>query len=145
MIILNNYSKVGTFIVLESNKHSIVNKNELNVPRNGVGGFSENGDLLGIYVIDDKFYFLYNNEKIEVIPSNIKCVNNYITNVLRRFTVEINDKLICDIKYEPYIDPGMIYYDADPEEFDFLLYLSGLLNSNETIINFIKGIQSIRN
>lgn len=37
-----------------------------------------------------------------------------------------------------------IYYDADPEEFDILLYLSGVLKDEKSMQNFIKGMNSLQ-
>lgn len=49
MIIMNNYSKVGTYIMLEISGYSIVEKNKVELVRQGVGGFSEDGQVVGIY------------------------------------------------------------------------------------------------
>ncbi|EEM16335.1 hypothetical protein bpmyx0001_27240 [Bacillus pseudomycoides DSM 12442] len=38
----------------------------------------------------------------------------------------------------------MIYYDADPEEFDVLLYLSGLMKNEDSIKKFMKGMEIIK-
>ncbi|EJS69447.1 hypothetical protein ICW_02386 [Bacillus wiedmannii] len=57
MIIMNNYSKVGTYIMLESSGYSIVEKNKVELVRQGVGGFSEDGQVVGIYIKNNKLYF----------------------------------------------------------------------------------------
>lgn len=38
----------------------------------------------------------------------------------------------------------MIYYDADPEEFDVLLYLSELLKNEDSINRFMQGMEVIK-
>ena len=38
----------------------------------------------------------------------------------------------------------MIYYDADPEEFDVLLYLSELLKNEDSIKRFMNGMEMIK-
>ena len=57
MIIMNNYSKTGTYIILESSGYSVV-ENKVKLVRQGVGGFSEDGQVVGIYVKDNKLFFL---------------------------------------------------------------------------------------
>lgn len=38
----------------------------------------------------------------------------------------------------------MIYYDADPEDFDVLLYLSELLKNEDSINRFMQGMEVIK-
>ena len=57
MIIMNNYPEVGTYIMLETSGYSIVKKNKVQLVRQGVGGFSEDGQVVGIYVENNKLYF----------------------------------------------------------------------------------------
>lgn len=145
MIVLNNYSKSGTYIVLGAESYTIVKKEEVNRERQGVGGFSEDGQILGIYVREGRFFLVYNQKRYEVKLGDLKCTNTYVSKVARRFTVAIGKQTVCDITYEPFIDPGMLVYDADPEEFDFLLYLSGILKDETSIAGFIEGMNSLKN
>lgn len=62
----------------------------------------------------------------------------------RCFHVALRGQEICNIIYEPYVDPGMIYYDAEPDEFDVLLYISGLLKSEDSIKKFMNGMEIIK-
>lgn len=57
MIVMNNYSKTGTYIIVEPSGYSIVEKNKVQLVRQGVGGFSEDGQVVGIYVKDNKLFF----------------------------------------------------------------------------------------
>jgi len=145
MIIMNNYSKTETYIILEPCGYSIVEKNKVQLVRQGVGGFSEDGQVVGIYVNDNKLYFFYNGKSFETSIENLICINSYVAKLKRCFSVTIGKQNICNIVYEPFIDPGMIYYDADPEEFDVLLYLSELLKSEDSIKRFINGMEMIKN
>lgn len=77
-------------------------------------------------------------------PDNIVCKNEYVSSLERCFNVTIEGKEICNIIYKPYIDPGMIYYDADPEEFDVLLYLSRLMKDKESLKEFMNGMKLIK-
>lgn len=62
----------------------------------------------------------------------------------RCFSVTIGGQNICNIVYVPFIHPGMIYYDADPKEFDVLLYLSELLKDEDSIKRFMNGMEMIK-
>lgn len=42
------------------------------------------------------------------------------------------------------MDPGRIYYDTDPEEFDVLLYLSRLMKNEESLKKFMNGMKLIK-
>ncbi|MFI8707936.1 hypothetical protein ACIGHG_12800 [Bacillus sp. NPDC077411] len=144
MIILNNYPKIDTYIILEPSGYSIVEKNKVQLVRQGVGGFSEDGQVVGIYVKDNKLFFFYNGQSFETSVDDLICTNSYISKLERCFSVQMGGQNICNIVYEPFIDPGMIYYDADPEEFDTLLYLSGLMKNEDSIKNFMKGMEIIK-
>ncbi|MED2039302.1 hypothetical protein P4V58_19390 [Bacillus wiedmannii] len=144
MIIMNNYSKTGTYIILEPSGYSVVEKNKVKLVRQGVGGFSEDGQVVGIYVKDNKLFFFYNGKSFETSIENLICTNSYVSKFKRCFSVTIGGQNICNIVYEPFIDPGMIYYDADPEEFDVLLYLSELLKNEDSIKRFMNGMEMIK-
>lgn len=144
MIILNNYCKTGTYIILESTGYSIIEKDKVQLVRQGVGGFSEDKQLLGIYVEADKFFFLYNDKKYNVNPDEIFCTNTRISDGKRNFRVKIKDNIVCDITYKPYISPFVLTFGDDEDEFDFLLYLSKLMLSKDSIGNFIKGMNSLK-
>jgi len=144
LIILNNYSKTGTYIILESTGYSIIEKDKVQLVRQGVGGFSEDKQLLGIYVEADKFFFLYNDKKYNVNPDEIFCTNARISDGKRSFQVKIKDNIVCDITYKPYISPFVLTFGDDDDEFDFLLYLSKLMLSKDSIGNFIKGMNSLK-
>lgn len=144
MIILDNYSTIGTYIILESSGYSIVEEDEELFNFQGVGGFTEDGELVGIYVKDNKLFFYYNGKSFEASAENLICTNQYISRTERCFRVTIGEQKICEIVYKPYIDPGMIYYDADPEEFDVLLYLSNLLKTKDSIKRFMNGMEMVK-
>ncbi len=144
MIILNNYSKTGTYIIVESTGYSIEEKNKIQQIRQGVGGFSEDGQLLGIYVDNNKLFFQYNDKGYETNPDEFICTNERIDDGRRNFKVKIKDKVVCDITYNPYISPFVLTFGDDEDEFDFLLYLSNLIIDKTSILNFIKGINNLK-
>jgi hypothetical protein len=143
MITLRNYSSDhGSYIIIKNNTYSIEEDEDWNKLRQGIGGFQD-GQMIGIYAQNDKLYFVQNEQVYETTPDDLKCTNKYISKLERCFNVTIGDRKICEIIYEPFIDPGMLIYDADPEEFDVLLYLSGLLKDKESIQNFIDGMDNL--
>lgn len=143
MIVLDNYSKKNTYITITSEGYSIINANSINSIENGEGGFSEDNELLGIYVEDDKLYFQYNDKKYQTKPDEIICTNERLKGDKRSFKVKINDTLVCNIIYKPYVNPLALVFGDDDDEFDFLLHLSKLMKSEESILNFIKGINNL--
>jgi hypothetical protein len=144
LIILNNYSKIGTYIVLEANSHSIVEKDKVQFVRQGVGGFSEDGELLGIYVDNNKFFFLYNDKEYEIKPDEIFCTIKKYSNGICNFKVDIKDNTVCNISYKPYISPLALSLGDDENEFDFLFYLSKLLHDRNSIEKFIEGMNYLK-
>lgn len=88
MIIMNNYSKTGTYILLESSGYSIVEKHKIQLVRQGVGGFSEAGQIVGIYVEDNKLFFYYNGQSFEAAIDNLICKNSYVSPNVRYITGE---------------------------------------------------------
>ena len=141
MIILKNYSTIDTYIQIDNTGYTVVNK-KCGI-RQGIGGFSENGELLGLYIENDKLYFQYNNKKYETKANKVICTNKILNDGKRYFQVKINDILVCDIVYKPYVNPLALIFGDDEDEFDFLLHLSKLLKSEELILNFIKGINNL--
>lgn len=144
MIILDNYSKKNTYINIKSKGYSIIDANIINGIENGEGGFSEDGELLGLYVYDDKLYFQYNDKSYQTKPDEVICINKILNNGKRNFRVEIKNNIVCDITYKPYISPFVLTFGDDEDEFDFLLYLSNLMIDENSIINFIRGMKNLK-
>ena len=143
MIVLENYSRKNTYITITTEGYSVIDANSINGMENGEGGFSEDNELLGIYVVDDKLYFQYNDKKYQTKPDEIICTNERVKGDKRRFKVKLMDILVCDIIYKPYVNPLALIFGDDEDEFDFLLHLSKLMKSEESILNFIKGINNL--
>jgi len=141
MITLDNYPKLGSYILISDNSYRIFEDKDQHKLVQGVGGFSENGELVGVYVKEGKLFFFYNGHSFEAPIDALSCTNHYVSKVERCFDVTISGQEVCRIVYEPFIDPGMIYYDADPEEFDALLYMSRLLKDKESMKSFVNGIE----
>ena len=141
MIILRNYSKINTCIQIDKLRYTVVEKT--GDIRQGVGGFSEDGELLGLYIDDGKLYFRYNNKSYETKPEEINCVNEILDDGKRNFRVKIKEALVCNIIYKPYISPLVLTFGDDEDEFDFLLYLSNLMTDENSILNFIRGMNNL--
>ena len=141
MIILRNYSTIDTYIQIDNSGYTVVNK-KYDI-RQGVGGFSEDDELLGLYIDDDKLYFQYNDKNYETKANEVNCINIILNDGKRNFQVKINDVIVCDIVYKPYVNPLALIFGDDEDEFDFLLHLSKLMKSKDSILNFIKGINNL--
>lgn len=144
MILLENYSKKNTYIKITSQGYSIIDTNSMNGIENGEGGFSEDGELLGVYVDNNKFFFQYNDNNYETKPDEIVCTNERLSDGKRKFQVKIKDNVVCDITYKPYISPFVLTFGDDEDEFDFLLYLSKLMVDKNAILSFIKGMNNLK-
>lgn len=143
MIILNNHSKSGTYVIIENSKYRIMKKENSKLVRHGVGGFTEDKEIVGIYLHDDKLYFMYNNTHIEVNQGNLICTNTKLKEEKRHFQVTFNSRTICNIIYKPYINSFILTHDEDEDEYDVLLYLSNLMKNEDSIERFVKGMKSI--
>lgn len=144
MVFLDNYSRENTYINITSEGYSIVDSQSVNEIECGEGGFTEEGELLGIYVRDEKLFFQYNNKSYETKPDEIKCTNEILCDGRRSFKVEIKEALICNIVYKPYISPFVLTYGDEEDEFDFLVHLSNLLANENAILKFMKGMDNLR-
>lgn len=143
MILLDNYSKINTFINITADGYCIIDAKNVEGIENGEGGFSEDGELLGLYIDDGKLYFQYNNKSYETKPNEIKCTNEILKDCNRNFIVKINEVIVCNKVYKPYVNPLALIFGDDEDEFDFLLHLSKLMKSEDSILNFIKGINNL--
>ena len=144
MILLENYSKKNTDIKINSQGYSIVDANSISEREDGEGGFSEDGELLGVYVMDDKLYFQYKDKSYQAKTDEICCTNQMLDDGRRHFKVKIREGVICDIIYKPYISPLALTFGDDEDEFDFLLYLSKLIQDENSILKFIRGINNLK-
>lgn len=141
MIVLDNFSKMNTSIIIDGENYKVVAKENRNQIENGEGGFSENGDLLGIYMENGKMYFRYNKMSYETTPSELLCKYQIQEDGMRNFIVSIRNAVVCDITYKPYISPFALTFGDDDEEFDYLLCLSRLLVDVNAIESFIESLK----
>lgn len=137
-ILLRNYSEYKKNIIWNGNKHKVVNTETINKPERGIAGFTENKNMVGVFVRDNDAFFLIDDKEYKIDIDNFQCSNTYQDKKTRQFKFINQSDVICEIVYEPYIDPGMVIYDSDPEDFDFLLFLSNnILHNKEILKNFI--------
>ena len=87
MIILENYSNTDTCIKIDNSGYTLVNK-KCDI-RQGIGGFSEDGELLGLYIDDDKLYFQYNDKRYLTKVNEVDCTNKILKDGKRNFQVKI--------------------------------------------------------
>ena len=50
---------------------------------------------------------------------------------------------MCNKVYKPYVNPLALVFEDDEDEFDFLLHLSNIMKSKDSILNFIRGINNL--
>ncbi|HEX9063318.1 MAG TPA: hypothetical protein VF941_24360, partial [Clostridia bacterium] len=100
MIILENYPKINTRIIIENDTYSIQKADNVNKPIQGVGGFSEDGQLVGVFVDNHKLCFLFKKKVYQTTPSDLKCTNTYTAKSQRCFCIIIGNEKVCEIVYK---------------------------------------------
>ena len=139
MAILGNHSKINTYIAVDKNGYSVINKNDVqNLKRQGAGGFYEN-EFVGIFVENLKLYLCYNDKILPAQAIDIDCSNLVLSGGKRRFVLKLAGHRVCDILYDRVINPFPVI-EEDEEEYDALLYLSNLMESKDTIDRFINSM-----
>lgn len=141
MIYLKNYSQYNTYICLQETSYSLVGDV---FQINGIGGFTEDKEMLGFYVKNDKFFFRYENKVFEIKNNNISCTNEYNEKGKRHFAMVIENSVVCEKIYKPYISPLTLAFEEDDEEFDFLLFLSRALSDETSVLRFRNGIEKLK-
>ena len=138
-IILRNYSEYQKYIIWEGSNYKTVDKDTVVAKKeHGICGFTENNDIVGVFARHHDAFFMIGKEEHKINQANFECSNIYIDKKTRQFKLINQNTLVCEIIYEPYIDPGISIYDSDPEEFDLLLFISNnILQSQEALANFI--------
>lgn len=142
--VLFNYHNRREYIIFEDGKYTLLT--QIAEPRNGVGGFeSDEKDLLGLFVDNQKIYLIWKNKIDELIPSEVKCTNEKQGNGKNIFTIRNNGEILCKIEYIAFLNPDWVL-DEDPYEYDFLLHISERILYNEEKMNdFIKDIELSKN
>ncbi len=141
MIILRNYSEEGTYIMIEDDEYNIVSEKEIESTRQGIVGFSENEDLIGVYLKGKDLYFIYNSKSYKFNSDTINFENNVINKEKRNFIVKINEKEVCAIEYKRVF--FVFSLGEEEDEFDYLLYLSNLFQTKEDIERFSLSVEKL--
>lgn len=148
MIVFENENNVLKHLLMCEDDVIERNKEDVAEPVQGAGGFVMakgilKGDFVGIYATKDKIYFVHQKNHFEMTIENFECENKYITAVTssmeKVFTVTINNKIVCQIKYIPYGDIGDIMRGlVEVDEFDFLERFSKFLRNKESVARMVK-------
>jgi hypothetical protein len=139
MIVLDNYTTIDEKILLDPSTHSIKIVDDSHAEETiGVGGFVED-DFLGIYSKNNLLHFYHNRKIFSANSDSVKCINIPVNKDSRHFSLFFSGNIICDLRYKRKLSPIPAFGD-DEEEFDFLLYLSNLLRSKDSIDKFIHSV-----
>lgn len=138
MIVLDNYTTIDEKILIDP-RTSMVKIVDDSYPEEsiGVGGYVEDA-FLGIYTKNDLLHLYYNGKIYSANSENIKCTNATVGKNYRHFSLSFSGNVVCDLRYERNLSPIPAFGD-DEMEFDFLLYLSDLLKSKDSIDRFISS------
>lgn len=141
MIILDNECTQGTRILYNDGRYEIKSAQLVSEKVNGIGALSDAGELVGVFLSGCDLNFIYKDKITSVDIETFKIENEYISKKKRRFRVYNYNHIICEIEYIPYIDPGMIIYDSDEDEFDSLLRISKMFKDCNATMNTIRYIK----
>ena len=141
MLYIDKYNGGYTCIQIDNKEYCEIEEKDILQGQHtaGVGGMGEDGKLYALYLEQGNIYFQVENDVYEIDSSDFACTNNYIDDNNRLFKLDSKGENICTVKYKPFVDPGMLFYDAEEDEFDVLLYLSSLLASKERLEGFRQG------
>lgn len=138
-IVFNNYPDITKFIIWQDGKYNILD-DDTDISTQGIAGFTENNNLVGVFVDSKEVFFAFETQVYSLSPTEFECSNTYINKDERCFILKNRDIEICNIIYKPFIDPGIMFYEVDLEEFDILLFLSNnVLKNKETLESFIES------
>lgn len=143
MIILDNCAKCDTYICVNDYNFKIVDAKDTNGSWQGIGGVDVNGNVLGIYVENGVLNLLYNNKSISLKEKKVVCCNEWFKNTNKKFVISIQDKIIYEVEYKPYISPLALAFEEDDDEFDVYQSIFNILSNQKKIEGFIKGMNSI--
>jgi len=138
MIVLDNYTTIDEKILLDPKTLSVKTVDDSYAGEAiGVGGFA--GDVFfGVFTKNDLLHFCYDGKIYSDDSDSIKCTNVPVCKDNRHFKLFFSGNIVCDISYKRNLSPIPAFGD-DEEEFDFLLYLSNLLKSKDSIDRFINS------
>ena len=138
-IVFNNYPDITKVIIWQDGKYNILD-DDSDLSTQGLAGITENNNLVGVFVNSKKVFFVFETQVYSLSSTEFECSNTYINKDERCFILKNRDIEICNIIYRPFIDPGMMFYEVDLEEFDILLFLSNnILKDKETLKSFIES------
>lgn len=138
-IVFNNYPDITKVIIWQDGKYNILD-DDSDLSTQGIAGITENNNLVGVFVNSKKVFFVFETQVYSLSSTEFECSNTYINKDERCFILKNRDIEICNIIYRPFIDPGMMFYEVDLEEFDILLFLSNnILKDKETLKSFIES------
>lgn len=141
MITLINKYTLGTTIVYDGGNVEVKDSKNVVEKIDGVGVLTDDNKIVGFYLMGEKAFFIYQDEITEVEISFFKMENVCVSQTERVFRAINKNKVICEINYVPYINPGMILFDAEEDEFDALLIFAKKFMSTENVINMVKYIK----
>ena len=109
----------------------------------GIGDVVDDGTIIGIFVEKGLLYLLLNDKVLNITDQKVECINQAIGNT-REFTLKVNDAEIYKTRYAEKYTIEDIIAGEDPEDLDFLIELSGILKTEESINKFMTGFSKQR-
>lgn len=142
-IVLDNYNCFGEYILWDGSNYTLIKNVFKSI--NGLGGFTEDNMLVGLFEDNNNLYFIWGNKEYEIVIDTCICSFDYISGNQRCFSVESDGICICKYIYKPFLDPHYLLNGSDGEEYDFLLYLKNNVMKNKVYLtNFLNYMRKER-
>lgn len=137
MITMLNFSNPYKCIFIENGETKV---SRINGTINNYMGIADewNGDILGLFVYEDKLFFVKNNDCYDITNKKIECENT-VEQDKRKFSLKVDNVILYESEYDFSCSTDDILTGTIEEEQDFMLYLSKILYSEETIGTFVEG------
>lgn len=139
MIIMFNHNDYRTNICIENEEIKILKLNNYNGEYNqGIAAKINDNLILGLYTNEEQLYLVKNNQVFNITEKNVFC-KNIRQQEKRKFVLMINEKIVYSKEYTALCTFQDLVCGECEEDVDFLLELSNILSSKESINKFIKG------
>ncbi|MBQ2872653.1 MAG: hypothetical protein IJE89_01475 [Bacilli bacterium] len=139
MIVMANFSDPYTNICLVNEEVKILKFDNYNGEYNqGMAEQIDVSTIIGIFCHNDNLYLSVNNNIFDVRMNNVTCSNS-IVNEKRYFELKVGDVVLYRKEYSPLCSYEEVLMGEIEEERDFLLYLTNILSSKQSIDKFFEG------
>lgn len=139
MIIMFNHNDYNTNICIEKGETKVLKLNNYNGEYNqGIAAKINDNLILGLYTNEEQLYLVKNNQIFNITGRNVFC-QNIRQQEKRKFILILDEKIVHSEEYTALCTFQDLVCGECEEDIDFLLELSNILSSKESMDKFVKG------